>query len=167
MTHRFLASTRGLAAKGPSPGAWRRACGFTLLELLVVLAILGVFASVAWPAYASHVARAKRAAARAVLLEAAQFMERHYATQNTYALGSSTLPERLQASPAGAGSQTGQAHYTLSVQGREGTGSPDGLGYRLVATPVVADARCGELTLEHTGKRGRSQGELTDEECWR
>ena len=162
----------------PPSTAARHTRGFTLIEVLVVMAVLAVLAAIAWPGYASYIARSKRAAARAVLLEAAQFMERQYALQSTYALPASgaasgtatsgSLPDWLAVAPAGAGSAAGQAAlYTVSVSGPQGSGSPDGQGYRLTARPVAADPDCGDLTLEHTGERGRSAGRMTVAECWR
>ena len=55
--------------------------GFTLLEIMIVVAIIGIIGAIAYPSYQDSVRRGRRADARAVLLEAAQFMER-FATQN-------------------------------------------------------------------------------------
>lgn len=135
--------------------------GFTLLEVLVAMAITAVLVSLAWTAYVGHIARARRAAARTVLMETAQFMERQYASRSTYAFATTpaTLPDRLQSSPPGAG--TGAAQYLITVT------AADALSYQLTATPVQGDPDCGNLTLTHTGERGRSAGRLTVAECWR
>lgn len=134
----------------------RRSDGFTLIELIVVMGIAAVLASIAWPSYTEHVARAKRAGARAVLLESAQYMERQYVHSNTY--GSVTLPTGLTTSPANAGSDT--ANYNVSVS------KSTTYAYTLTAAPVRSDPACGTLTLAHTGARGKD-GSRTVDECWR
>ncbi|MBU3739022.1 MAG: prepilin-type N-terminal cleavage/methylation domain-containing protein [Rhodoferax sp.] len=135
----------------PSPG-------YTLLELLVVLLILGLLAALGWPAYLDSVQRGQRAEARAALLEAQQFMERYHAANARYTLDESgavapALPVRLQQVPQAT------PRYRLSV-------TPTPGGYTLSATPLANDA-CGDLTLAHTGERGRSGSGRTVAECWR
>jgi type IV pilus assembly protein PilE len=61
-----------------------RARGFTLIEMMITVAIIGILASIAYPAYQDYVRRAARADAKAVLMETAQFMERHFTTNNAY-----------------------------------------------------------------------------------
>lgn len=134
----------------------RRSDGFTLIEVLVVMAIAAILASIAWPSYTEHVVRAKRAGARAVLLEGAQYMERQYVHSNSY--GSVTLPARLQTSPPDAGS--GAAHYTVSVS------ASTTYAYTLTAAPVASEPTCATLTLAHTGARQKA-GSRSLEECWR
>ncbi len=129
--------------------------GFTFVELLFVMAIVAILASVAYPAYTSQVNRAHRAQARAVLLEAAQFMERYYAANNSYA--NAELPARLSTSPPGA--QANAARYTLAV-------TASATAFTLTAVPGRADD-CGTLGLTHTGQRSSSGGSLGSAECWR
>ena len=132
--------------------------GFTLIELMIVLAIVGILAMVAYPSYMESVKRGQRSSARTSLMEAQQFMERFYADNSRYTtdeLGtvSPTLPARLLAVPAEA------PRYNLSVVATLN-------GYTLTATPTGTDI-CGDLTLTHTGVKGRSASEPTVAECWR
>ena len=132
--------------------------GFTLIELMIVLAIVGILAMVAYPSYMESVKRGQRSSARTSLLEAQQFMERFYAANSRYTTDeagsvSPTLPARLLAVPAEA------PRYNLSVVATLN-------GYTLTATPTGTDI-CGDLTLTHTGVKGRSASEPTVAECWR
>lgn len=147
----------------PNPLPARRrpvavASGFTLIELMIVLAIVGILAMVAYPSYMESVKRGQRSSARTSLLEAQQFMERFYAANSRYTTDeagsvSPTLPARLLAVPAEA------PRYNLSVVATLN-------GYTLTATPIGTDI-CGDLTLTHTGVKGRSASEPTVAECWR
>jgi len=88
--------------------------GFTLIELLVTVAIISILAAIAYPSYQSYVRRAQRAQARAVLQEAAQFMERFYTENHAYNQKPDNtavaLPTSLQHSP-----KDGAAMYQINL----------------------------------------------------
>lgn len=150
-------------AQRAKPG---RSRGWTLIELLMVMAIVAVLASVAWPSYTQHVQRGHRLEAVAALLEAQHFMERYYTTFGRYSVLASSgaaavapaLPARLQNIPA-AGTR-----YVLSVS------QVSANSFTLSAAPVgsMATDKCGSLTFTHTSVRGTTgSGSVTAAECWR
>lgn len=131
--------------------ARRRSNGFTLVELLITIAILGILAAIAIPAYTQYIKRGYRAEARTALLNAASFMERQFSESNAYtAPAFPTVPS------------SGAARYTIGVT----LGTPPA-GYTLTATAVgtMASDECGNLTLTNTGARGQA-ATGSPELCW-
>jgi type IV pilus assembly protein PilE len=156
----------------------RRQGGFTLVEVMVVVAIAAILAAVAIPSYRDYVVRSKRAAARQVLVEAAQFLERHFTAAGCYDFAdvssclarsgpASAQPSTLRRSPS-EGRQSHAVAWVLDAGGQ---------AYTLTATPcgdagaacaagaetAFVDAACGALTLTQTGLRGASGSVAT---CW-
>ncbi|MCP5330916.1 MAG: type IV pilin protein [Pseudomonadales bacterium] len=138
----------------------RGASGFTLIELMIVVAILGVLAAVALPAYQQSVRAGARAEAQSLLLQVAANQERFYSDNNSYSTNANPL-----VSPALATLTTEGGNYQVSVAAC-GSGTIANC-FIATATPQGAQTAdsCTTLTLTNTGLKG-STGDTVDN-CWR
>jgi len=148
-----------------------RSRGFTLIELMIVVAIIAILAAIAYPTYVNYITKTRRAAATACLSEYANYMERFYTTNLRYDQDVSTgtaltTPPVLDCA---ATSQTGQYYkYTFAA-------APplSSTAYRIIATPLniqsTRDTTCGVLGIDQAGQR-YYQSTLTDAAglavCW-
>ena len=127
--------------------------GFTLIEIMITVAILAIIAAVAIPSYAGYVERGKRAEARTALLDIAARQERYYSNNRQYADQLSKL------NMSGAKSENG--YYALSVT-LSGSNNQD---FDATATPSGwTDDKCGDLGIDETGAKTQSLGDRAL--CW-
>ena len=138
-----------------TPQGRRSIAGFTLIELMVTVAIIGILASIAYASYQSAVTKSRRGAAASCLQERAQFMERFYTTNLTY-VGAPT-PPACDADVA--------RYYTVSF-----VADPTAKAFQLQAVPLGSqfanDTACRTLTLNQQGIRGEGGTAATADECW-
>ncbi|MDZ7858186.1 type IV pilin protein [Sphaerotilus sp.] len=131
--------------------------GFTLVELVIAVAVVAILASVAVPSYREHVASSRRTDAKTALLAAAQAMERHYTERGTYVgatLGATGLYP----------SSSPQGYYALTIV------SQDADGFSLLATRSGAQVgdKCGNYTYNQAGAKGVASASTgyTVAKCW-
>jgi type IV pilus assembly protein PilE len=136
--------------------------GFTLIEVMIVVAIVAILAAVAYPSYQQSITKTRRTTAQACLVEVAQFMERFYTTNLRYdqTIGGVDV---VLANPTCRTDIA--AFYVLEFVTDEPTQST----YALQAAPqggqATADAGCGTLTLTQAGTKSRSGAKALNQ-CW-
>lgn len=131
--------------------------GFTLVELMITVAIIGILSAIAYPSYTEYVKRTHRAEAQEILLENAQILERNFTAVNRYddtkSDGSGGEPVLIDQSP-----KAGTSRYAITAS------TLDQFSYELSATPegsMTSDA-CGVMTLTNTGEKTADKSD-----CWK
>ncbi|GAA5446053.1 hypothetical protein Misp06_04261 [Microbulbifer sp. NBRC 101763] len=144
----------------------KRQSGFTLIELMIVVAIIAILAGIAWPSYVDHVRTASRADAQGALMGLAQAMEKHYTQNGSYAGaanggGDDGTPGIF---PAQVPLDGGSPKYNLTI-----TVGTDPSTYILTATPISGQADDGVLLLSSSGQRTwdrDNDGIDSKDSCW-
>ena len=132
----------------------RKQKAFTLIEVMIVVAIIGILAAIAYPSYQQHIIKTRRASATACLVELAQFMERYYTTRMSYT--GATLPATSCRTDLGS-------YYVFSFPA-----AITATTFSIQAAPQgsqTGDTRCGNLGIDHVGNKTESgTGSVSD--CW-
>ena len=121
--------------------------GFTLIEVMIVVVIIGILASIAYPSYQEYVRRANRAEGQAYLQDIAARQERYFSQNNSYITAASDIGK------LGANSSSETGKYNLEISGTN--------GYTLTASPTFTDTKCGNLILNGLGQKSASAND-----CW-
>jgi len=129
--------------------------GFTLIELMIAIAVVGILAALAFPSYQNYVLKSGRADAKAALYGVAQTLERCYTRFTAYNDGDCALGQ-------GDTVMSENDKYEVTVT------TLDRTEFELTAAPQdgqTKDTECGDFTLDHRGEKGVS-GTGSVEDCW-
>lgn len=137
--------------------------GFSLIELMVTVAIIGILASIAYPSYLAYVQRSNRTDATATLTNYAQILQRCYSQTYDYTMCLTTTVPAGATGVAPGPEPSPQQYYNVTVE------TPAANAYLLTATPAkspqTTDSACTSFTLEQSGAQG-STGTGTSQTCW-
>jgi type IV pilus assembly protein PilE len=130
--------------------------GFTLIELMIAVAVVGILTAIAYPSYVKYVQKSYRSEGIAMLADATARMERYYAQNNSYAASNLAA---IGIGSSNTNSPTGK--YTLSF-----SGTPTATTYTVQVVPQGSQATdsCGTMSVDQAGTRTSSTG-ATD--CWK
>lgn len=137
-----------------------KARGFTLIEAMIVVALIGIIVAFGYPSYRDQVIKSRRAEGMGELLELADRLERYYSDKGTYVgatLGNSNS-DIFHAT-------TAKGHYTLAIVGAE----TDNIQFAVTATPKNGQEKdkCHTFKLTSQGIKTVSGGSLSADECWK
>lgn len=128
--------------------------GFTLIELMIVVAIIGILASIAYPSYQNSITKSRRVDAQGALMGFAGAMERYFTENNTYLGAAGTAGTPADTGTPRVFSATSPidgtiAYYNLTIQAATVS------TFNLLATPIGAQAGDGVLEISSTESKGR------------
>ncbi|MES1948345.1 type IV pilus assembly protein PilE [Salinisphaera sp. C84B14] len=134
----------------------RKTYGFTLIELMITVAIVGILAAIAYPSYLDQVRKSRRADAQSALLQAANRQERLYTTQYSYTQNLADL---------GMAAETENEAYTLNID------SADANGFQISANAQNDQTNddCRKLTINQRGQKTANDaavGAAISQQCW-
>lgn len=124
--------------------------GLSLIELLIVVAVTGILAAIAYPSYSEQLRRAARREVVGLLQDAALRLERHRVRTGQYAEGDPALP-------------SGNRYYSLHAQRDSDTFL---LLARRLPHGLMAQDRCGDFQLDHAGVHSNLGSLDSSEQCW-
>jgi len=139
----------------------RKMRGFTLMELMIAVAVVGILAAVAFPSYQSQVMKTRRSDGKAALMAAAAKQEQYYLDNKTYANTMTALG--YAANPA----NSDEGYYQIGIAAATAA-CPIATCFSLTATrqgSQGSDSICGNLTLNSSGAKGIT-GSGTVANCW-
>ncbi|WP_434628172.1 prepilin-type N-terminal cleavage/methylation domain-containing protein [Pseudomonas sp. Z1-29] len=125
--------------------------GFTLIEIMIVIAIIGIVITIGYPSLTEYMKKGRRAEIAGLLSEQAQILERHYSKTNVYTNAT--------------GLSGGNDFYTINLTPTEQSFTLTAL--RRSGSSMATD-KCGDFTIDNTGKRGNinSAAGVTTKDCW-
>jgi type IV pilus assembly protein PilE len=135
-----------------------RVRGFTLIELMITVAIVAILAAIAYPSYTNYIVRSNRSAAQGYMLELSSLQQRYLLDARTYAANLATLNSSVPSHVS--------SNYTVTTPLKTGTTLP---GFTITATPIgsqlARDTACGTLTIDEAGtKTASGSGGVAG--CW-
>ncbi len=137
--------------------------GFTLIEVMIVVVIIGILAAVVIPSYQDSVMKARRAEGKAALTDLANRMERYYVDNGKYPTGLGTGTGQMSVTTT-----TEKGWYVLAIAAQTTT------SYVIKATPqlgqATSDTACGTYAMDQAGRKGKLSGTTVDttnaKTCW-
>jgi type IV pilus assembly protein PilE len=131
-------------------GEWlmrKNILGFTLIELMIAVAIIGILAAIALPSYRQYIVRSNRAAVQSEMLNIAALLERYRAQQMTYPISAAAKATVYSATQYPT---TGSAKYNLTL-----TTAANGLSWTITFAPATGSTQVkdGALMMDSAGRR--------------
>lgn len=138
----------------------KKTSGFSLIELMIVIAIIGILAGIAYPSYTQSVRKSHRTEAKETLLAAAGRQERYYLQQNVYVIDNADIADVSRA-------VTTNGYYNITTASCSGSSATCFVMTATAAGAQASDTDCDTFTIDNTGaKTSRTSADVLTTECW-